>query len=108
VFVVEDDDTACEIRTDPDRFQKLIFQVDSAYSRYTSGNDSSTAIRKYFGYAKSAYNIWQALAALIKSNDELVGNGVKDDIVGGFYPGYNWFVKGENTITNGWINLVMY
>ncbi|HWC72290.1 MAG TPA: hypothetical protein VG454_00025 [Gemmatimonadales bacterium] len=108
VFVVEDDDTACQIKTDPSRFQKLIFQVDSAYSRFTSGNDSSTVIRKYFGYAKSAYNIWQALAALIKSNDDLVGNGVKDDIVGAFYPGYNWFVKGEGNITNGWINLVMY
>lgn len=108
VFVVEDDDTACQIRTDPDRFQKLFFQVDSAYNRFTAGNDSSTAIKKYFGYAKAAYNVWQKLAALIKSNDELVGDAVKDDVVGSFYPGFNWFVKGENTITNGWINLVMY
>jgi hypothetical protein len=108
VFVVEDDDTACQIKTDPDRFQKLIYQVDSAYNRFTSGNDSSTSIVKYFGYARSAYNVWQRLAALIKSNDELVGNAVKDDVVGAFYPGFNWFVKGENNITNGWINLVMY
>lgn len=108
VFVVEDDDTACQIKTDPDRFQKLIYQVDSAYNRLTSGNDSSTTVRKYFGYAKAAYQIWQKLASLIKSNDELVGDAVKDEIVGAFYPGYNWFVKGENTITNGWINLVMY
>jgi len=108
VFVVEDDDTACQIKTDPERFQKLFFQVDSAYNRFTSGNDSSNVVRKYFGYARAAYNIWQAFAALIKSNDELVGNAVNDEIVGEFYPGYNWFVKGENTITNGWINLVMY
>ena len=108
VFVVEDDDTACQIKTDPARFQHLIFSVDSAYSRLTSGNDSSTVIKKYFGYAKSVYSIWQALAALIKSNDELVGNAVKDDIVGAYYPGYNWFVKGDYNITNGWINLVMY
>ena len=32
---------------------------------------------------------------------------MKDDIVGAFYPGYNWFVKGENNITNGWIDLEM-
>ena len=108
VFVVEDDDTACQIKTDPDRFQKLVYQVDSAYGRLTSGNDSSTALRKYFGYARAGYNVWQALAALIKSNDELVGNAVEDDVVGAFYPGFNWFVKGENNITNGWINLVMY
>ena len=108
VFVVEDDDTACEIKTDPNRFQHLVFTVDSAYGRNTSGNDSSTVVRKYFGYARSAFNIWQALASLIKTNDDLVGNGVKDEIVGSFYPGYNWFVKGDNNITNGWINLVMY
>jgi hypothetical protein len=107
VFVVEDDDTACSIRTDPDRFQKLIFAVDSAYSRLTSGNDSSTIWKKYYGYATSAYSVWQRLAALIKSNDELVGNAVEDRIVGTFYPGYNWFVKGENNITNGWINLIL-
>jgi hypothetical protein len=108
VFFVEDDDTACDIRTDPERFQKLVFSVDSAYQRFTSGNDSSTVIRKYFGYAKAAYNVWQRIASWIKSNDELIGNGVEDRIVGAFYPGYNWFLKGQYNITNGWINLVMY
>jgi hypothetical protein len=33
---------------------------------------------------------------------------VDDDIVGSSQAGYNWFVKGESNITNGWINLVMY
>jgi hypothetical protein len=108
VFVVEDDDTACQIKTDPTRFQHLIYTVDSAASRLTSGNDSSTVVRKYYGYARSAYNIFQALANWIKSNDELVGNAVEDRIVGEFYPGFNWFVKGDNNVTNGWINLVMY
>jgi hypothetical protein len=108
VFVVEDDDTPCQIKTDPDRFQKVIYQVDSLYQRLTTGNDSSTALQKWFGYGRAAYNIWQALASFFKSNDELVGNAVQDVIVGQLYEGYNWFVKGENTITNGWINLVMY
>jgi len=108
VFFVEDDDTACEIKTDPTRFQALIAMVDSVYSRYTTGNDSSTNIIRIWKYGRAAYNIWQALASWIKSNDELVGNAVQDQIVGSFYPGYNWFVKGDNNITNGWINLVMY
>jgi hypothetical protein len=108
VFVVEDDDTACEIKTDPSRFQHLINVVDSTYNRYTSGNDSSTFVRKYYGYAKSAVNIFEAIASWIKTNDELVGNAVEDRIVGSFYPGFNWFVKGDNNITNGWINLVLY
>jgi len=108
VFVVEDDDTACQIKTDPDRFQNVVNEVDNAYGGFTSGNDSSTVIKKYYGYAKSAVNIFQAIANWIKTNDELVGNAVEDRIVGQFYSGFNWFVKGDNNITNGWINLVMY
>jgi len=107
VFVVEDDDTACQIKTDPGRFQELILAVDSAYGKLTTGNDSSTTVTKAYKYAKALYNVWQALAHWIRSNDELVGNAVEDDIVGTFYPGYNWFVKGENNVTNGWINLEM-
>lgn len=107
VFVVEDDDTACQIKTDPNRFQTLILAVDSAYGKLTTGNDSSTTVTKAFKYAKAFYNVWQALASWIKSNDELVGNAVEDDIVGSYYPGYNWLVKGENNVTNGWINLQM-
>jgi hypothetical protein len=107
VFVVEDDDTACQIKTDPNRFQKLVLAVDSAYGKLTTGNDSSTTVAKAYKYAKALYNVWQALAHWFKSNDELVGNAVEDDIVGSFYPGYNWFVKGDNNVTNGWINLEM-
>jgi len=107
VFAVEDDDTACQIKTDPDRFQKLVLAVDSAYGKLTTGNDSSTTVAKAYKYAKALYNVWQALAHWFKSNDELVGNAVEDDIVGTFYPGYNWFVKGDNNVTNGWINLEM-
>jgi len=106
-FVVEDDDTACQIKTDTDRFQRVITYVDSLYNHLTSGNDSSNVFNKYYAYARTGVNIWRALASFIKSNDELVGTAVDDDIVGAFYPGYNWFVKGENNITNGWINLVM-
>ena len=108
VFVIEDDDTACQIKTDPNRFQRIIAVVDSAYKLMTTGNDSSSAGNRVYKFAKAVYNVWQALASFFKSNDELVGNAVEDTIVGAFYPGYNWFVKGDNNITNGWINLVMY
>ena len=108
VFVVEDDDTACEIKTDPNRFQTLVYAVDSAYEQLTSGNDSSTVLRKYFARAQSVYSIWQALASLIRTNDDLVGNAVEDPVLETSYPGFNWFVKGDKNVTNGWINLIMY
>jgi len=108
VFALEDDDTACQIKTDPNRFKRLVQAVDSAARLLAGGRDSTSTTAKYWRYARVAYNIFKALASLINSNDDLIGNAVEDDIVGSFYPGYNWFVKGDNNITNGWINLVMY
>lgn len=107
VFVVEDDDTACEIKTDPNRFQTLITVVDASYKGLTSGNDSSAFIPKYWARARSAFNIFKALASFIKTNDDLVGNAVEDKVVGTYYPGFNWIIKGDNNVTNGWINLVV-
>jgi hypothetical protein len=108
VFVVEDDDTACQIKTDVGRAERIFTVVDSLYNRLTAGNDSSNGVVRAYKYAKAAKSLWQAIASFFKTNDDLVGNAVEDDIVGATYPGYNWFVKGDNNITNGWINLIMY
>src|SRR6266513_3146148 len=107
IFVVEDDDTACQIKTDVGRAETLFKVVDSLYSNLTGGNDSSTAAIRAYKYAKAAKSLWQAVASFFKTNDDLVGTAVEDDIVGAFYPGYDWFVKGDNNVTNGWINLIM-
>jgi len=108
IFVVEDDDTACQIKTDVGRAERVFKVVDSLYNNLTGGNDSSTVTVRAYKYAKAATSLWQAIASFFKTNDDLVGTAVEDDIVGATYPGYNWFVKGDNNITNGWINLVMY
>ena len=108
VFIVEDDDTACQIKTDVGRAERIFQVVDSTYRLLTGGNDSSNALVRAYKYATAAKSLWQAVASFFKSNDDLVGNAVEDSIVGSFYPGYNWFVKGDNNITNGWITLVMH
>jgi len=108
VFIVEDDDTACQIKTDVGRAEKLFRVVDSVYHDLSAGNDSSGPVTRAYKYARGAKNLWQAIASFFRTNDDLVGNAVEDDIVGTTYPGYNWFVKGDDNITNGWINLVMY
>src|SRR5882672_1903376 len=108
VFIVEDDDTACQIKTDVARAERLLRVVDSVYRDLSAGNDSSSTVVRAYKYAKAAKSLWEAVASFFRSNDDLVGNAVEDSIVGSFYPGYNWFVKGDNNITNGWINLVMH
>jgi len=107
IFVVEDDDTACQIKTDVGRAERLFKVVDSLYKDLTGGNDSSSASVKAYKYAKAGKSLWQAITSFFKTNDDLVGTAVEDDIVAATYPGFNWFVKGDNNITNGWINLVM-
>ncbi len=107
VFFIEDDDAACDIRTDRNRLQELFRAVDAAYKSVTAGNDSSSGLQRRFKRASGLYRILAALAAWIKSNDDPIGNAVEDPVVGSIYPGYNWFLKGDNNVTNGWIRLEM-
>jgi hypothetical protein len=107
VFVVEDDDTACQIKADRNLLNDAIKAVDGAYKAITAGNDSSSWAQKTFKRASAFQKLWAALASLINTNDELVGNAVEDAVVGISYPGYNWIVKGPNNVTNGWITMGM-
>src|SRR5438034_1216910 len=107
VFVVEDDDTACQIKADRNLLNDAIKAVDGAYKAITAGNDSSSSAQRTFKRASAFQKLWAALASLINTNDELVGNAVEDVVVGISYPGYNWIVKGQNNATNGWITLGM-
>ena len=107
VFVVEDDDTACEIKANRDLIGNTLKAVDGAYKAFTAGNDSSSLAQKTFKRASAFQKLWAALASLINTNDELVGNAVEDVVVGISYPGYNWIVKGQSNVTNGWLTLTM-
>ncbi len=107
VFVVEDDDTACQIKADKNLLNDAIKAIDGAYKAITAGNDSSSLGVKVFKHASAFQKLWAALASLINTNDELVGNAVEDVVVGISYPGYNWIVKGQNNATNGWVALTM-
>jgi hypothetical protein len=107
VFVVEDDDTACEIKANRDIVGNLFKAVDGAYKALTAGNDSSNTLAKLFKRANAIQKLWAAIASFINTNDELVGTAVEDAVVGISYPGYNWIVKGENNATNGWLSLAM-
>ena len=108
VFVIEDDDTACQIKTSTDLWKKALDAVDAANQVRTAGKDTTSSTgQKTFKFAQAFQKLLSALASLINTNDELVGNAVEDAVVGATYPGYNWIVKGENNVTNGWINLEM-
>ncbi len=107
VFFVEDDDEACKIKANKDLMKELIQAVDGSNGSLTAGNDSSDTSGKKFKFALALQKLLTALASIIKTNDELIGNAVEDDIALEFHSGYNWIVKGRSNGTNGWVNLEM-
>jgi hypothetical protein len=107
ILALEDDDTACKIIMNKNDLNSVLRFVDSVYTKNTGGRDSTTSIGKVYKWAKILRNIWTLVGSLIKTNDDLIGTAVEDDIVGQLYPGYNWMVKGSNNVTHGLLNLEM-
>jgi hypothetical protein len=107
VFLVEDDDTPCQIKVDPARFSNLVKAVEAAYPKFTGGRDSTSGILRLWKQANALQRLLKALASFIKTDDELIGNAVASTVVGESYPNANWIVKGDGNKTNGWIKLVM-
>jgi hypothetical protein len=107
VFLVEDDDTPCKIKVDPSRFANLVKSVEAAYPLLTGGRDTTSGTLKIFKKANAIQRIIKALASVIKTNDELIGNAVESTVVGQVYPNANWVIKGDGNKTSGWVRLVM-
>ncbi len=108
VFALEDDDTPCVIKTDNTSLKHIITTVDSLNRQLTGGRDTTTGVAKFWRAANVIRKIWTFVAGLIKTNDDLIGNAVEDKVVGDFsHVGFNWIVKGDNNVTNGWLNLEM-
>ena len=107
VFLVEDDDTPCQIKVEPARFANLIKAVEAAYPLLTGGRDTTNGTLRIFKKANAIQRILKALASVLKTNDELIGNAVESAVVGEVYPNANWVVKGDGNTTNGWVRLAM-
>ncbi len=107
VVVIEDDDTACQIKMDANGVKTLLSLIDSYYNSNTAGRDTTTGLARVWNRAKAIQKILQAVWSFITTQDEFVGNAVQDAVAGEFKPGYNWIVKGENNVTNGALKLEM-
>ncbi len=106
VFVVEDDDTRCAIKTDSTSVAQLFQKLLAAYGTLTGGKDNLFSV-KTFNKAVAWYNLLKATWSFIQTPDEIVGNAIEDVVAREYFPGANWIVKGENAVTNGAIRLEM-
>jgi hypothetical protein len=107
VVALEDDDTACAIKFDGNRFKNLVSTLQNAYPNLTGSKDTANSIAKFVKRANALQKILSAAYSFITTQDDLIGNAVEDVVVGASYPGANWIIKGDNNVTNGWIKLEM-
>ncbi len=108
IFVVEDDDTACEIRIDSTRTANLFKAVKLVYGDLTGGKDSTAGTTRLFRRAPMFLSLLKAITSFFKTDDDPVGNAVEDPYAAvAFFPGANWVIRGENSVINGAIKLEM-
>lgn len=107
VFVVEDDDGACVIKTDSARVDRMFQQIVATYGDLTGGKDTTIFSVKTFKKAFSVLKLVKSVWSVITTADDVVGTAIEDVVAGEYVPGANWIVKGENTITYGAIRLEM-
>lgn len=107
ILVLEDDDTPCVIKTDSSRVTKMIQAIANSYGIYSGGKDTPIFSVKQFKNAPTLLGIFRSFWSFFQSQDEIVGFALEDAVAGEYVPGANWIVKGENTVTNGALRLVM-
>jgi len=108
ILALEDDDGACQIKLDGNRFKTLQTTLQNLYPNLTGGKDSlSGTLARIFKRANALQKILRAAYSWITSQDDLIGNAIEDGVVGEYHTGANWVVRGENNVTNGWLKLQM-
>ncbi|HET7469114.1 MAG TPA: hypothetical protein VFJ81_05535 [Gemmatimonadales bacterium] len=108
LLAVEDDDGACQIRLDGNRFKTFMSVLQAAYPNLTGGKDSTlSTLARIYKRANALQRILKAAYSWITSQDDLIGNAIEDTVVGEYHTGFNWVVRGENNVTNGWLKLQM-
>ena len=106
ILVMEDDDTRCVIKTDSARIARFFSQIAASYGQLTGGRDTLISV-KTFRKAQTIYQLLKAFWSTLQTQDEIVGTAIEDTVVGEYYSGANWIIKGENTVTHGAMKLEM-
>lgn len=112
VFAVEDDDTACGIRTDSDRGNALLKAIGQAYQDYKGAKDvkvlSINGVTRILQAARSGSTFLSSLYSFLKSNDDIVGVAVADSVRGRYSSLTNWTVLDKSLNTTAAFKLEIH
>ena len=77
-LAIEDDDGACQIRLDGNRFKTFQTTLQTNYPNLTGGKDSTSGLTRIFKRANALQKILRAAYSWITSQDDLIGNAIED------------------------------
>ena len=105
ILAIEDDDTACEIKVDQDRFTAMVDAGARAYSGYEAARDSIGLNGKSVVAAKASYDFLKAVANFFKTNDDPIGVAYANAVTGFYSANANWSWIGESANRYGFVKL---
>lgn len=103
IMAYEDDDAACQIRTDADRASKFFAAVGVVVKEYRSAKGLDGKLEA----APSLFKLLAALYSFFTTADDIIGVVVSDAVSGRSHPGTNWTAVNDKTGANGWFKLEM-
>lgn len=105
LFAIEDDDTACGIRTDEDRTGNLLKALGQAFKDYKAMKDIKSIWGRRLKAASSGSNLLAAAYHWLQSNDDIIGYAIADQVANRTSPLGNWVVLDKDLNANGWLRL---
>ena len=103
IMAYEDDDTACQIKTDADRANKLFTAVGGFIGQWKS----ATGIDGKLEAAPSLFKLLAAIYSFLTTADDIIGVVVSDAVTGRYHNGTNWTALNDKTNPTGWFKLEM-
>lgn len=108
IMAYEDDDTACQIKTDGDRITAVLTAAGPASNDFKGAIAAPVGIGsadRYLAAAKSGYLFLTRAWSLITTADDIIGVAVNDAATGRYRQGTNWTFLGDNAAQNAWAQL---
>jgi hypothetical protein len=103
IMAYEDDDTACQIKTDSDRASMLFKAVSTAVGQWKSANGINGKLEA----APSLFRLLSALYSFFTTADDIIGVAVSDSVTGRYRSGTNWTVLNDRAGASAWVKLEM-
>jgi len=103
IMAYEDDDTACQIKTDSDRASKIFTALGTLVGDWKSAR----SVDGKLAAAPSLFRLLAAIYSFLTTGDDIIGVVVADSVSGRFHTGTNWTALNDKTVSNAWFKLEM-